>query len=76
LNARAIEKLLDGPAGYAIAIGAAVIGVLIILEFVKNQGPAVGNSAGGTVGNFITGLGSAIQAPFDNYFAGTSETSQ
>lgn len=68
MSAKAIEKILDGPGGYAIAIAAAVLGFVVILEFIKNAGPSVGNSAGSTVGNFFTGLGNAIQQPFNDYF--------
>ena len=75
MSAAAIEKVLDGPAGYSVAILAALAAVIIIWnKFNSQQGPpgstgaSIGNNIGQGIGSLITGLGAAIQKPFDDYF--------
>lgn len=72
MSAKAVEKILDGPGGYAIAIAAAVLAVVVLVEFIKNeftpganlQGPAPGQSWF----NYLIGSGGTLDSQ-GNYVA-------
>lgn len=65
MSAKAIEQVLDGPAGYAVAIAAVVIGVLVLVEFAKSQVPNVINPLNNLDANLgLTGFDDFVSGLF------------